>query len=165
MKVQQATPERSPMRGRIDTRAIFAVAVTIATFTISSSNTRAPDMTTGATGYSGRLVSIQSLQTDFGDMCYAQRIDPFEKNAALPAGNLFDAFDDTAHAAAQSTGNGTEISRPPVRTIRDTYPIYSSIAVDTQFNEIALQDTNLFGIKVFNRLENTPAGVEASKPT
>jgi hypothetical protein len=56
------------MRGRIDTRAIFAVAVTIATFTISSSNTRAPDITSG---YSGRLVSIQSLQTDFGDMCYA----------------------------------------------------------------------------------------------
>jgi DNA-binding beta-propeller fold protein YncE len=153
------------MRGRIDARAIFAVAVTIATFTIWSSSTRAPDIDTG---YSGRLVSIQSLQTDFGDMCYAERIDPFERNAQLPAGslgNLFGAFDDTAQAAAQSTGNGTEISRPPVRTIRDTYPIYSSIAVDTQFNEIALQDTNLFGIKVFNRLENTPADVEASKPT
>jgi len=30
------------MRGTIDTRALFAVAVTIATFTIWSSTTRAP---------------------------------------------------------------------------------------------------------------------------
>jgi len=37
-------------------------------------------------------------------MCYAERIDPFAKNAELPAGNLFEAFNDTAHAAAQSTG-------------------------------------------------------------
>jgi hypothetical protein len=81
----------------------------------------------------------------------------------LPADNLFDAFDNPVQAA-QGNGNGNEISRPPVRTIRDTYPIYSSIAVDTQFNEVVLQDTNLFGIKVFNRLEHTPAGVEASKP-
>ena len=61
---------------------MFAVAVIIATLTIWSSSTRAPDI---ATGYSGRLVSIQSMQTDYGDMCYAERIDPFEKNAALPA--------------------------------------------------------------------------------
>ena len=46
----------------------------------------------------------------------------------------------------------TELTRPPVRTILDTYPIYSSIAVDTQFNEVVLQDTNLFGLKVFSRL-------------
>ncbi|HVG53909.1 MAG TPA: hypothetical protein VM846_05760 [Vicinamibacterales bacterium] len=147
------------MLGRIDTRAIVAVATTLATFTISSSSTRAPDRSS----YSGKLVSIQHLQTDFGDMCYAERIDPFEERTGLPADNLFDAFDNPVQAA-QGNGNGNEISRPPVRTIRDTYPIYSSIAVDTQFNEVVLQDTNLFGIKVFNRLENTPAGVEASKP-
>src|SRR6185295_9744122 len=97
--IQQATPERSPMRRRIGARALFAAAVTIATFTIWSSSTRAPNI---STGYSGRLVSIQSMQTDYGDMCYAARIDPFEKNAELPAGNLgnlFGAFDDTAHAA------------------------------------------------------------------
>ena len=78
--------------------------------------------------------------------------------------NLFNAFDDSAYAAAQSTADTADLTRPPVRTIRDTFPIYSSIAVDTQFNEVVLQDTNLFGIKVFNRLENTPANVDASKP-
>src|SRR5438132_2537801 len=141
------------MRGRHSTRAFLAAAAAIATLTVSSSTTRAPDRA----GYSGRLVSIQELQTDFGDMCYADRIDPLERIADVRSDNLFAAFDDSAYAAAQSDGNSGEITRPPVRTIRDTYPIYSSIAVDTQFNEVALQDTNLLGIKVFNRLENKTA--------
>ena len=64
-------------------RALLAAAVGIATLTVSSSNTRAPDLT----GYSGRLVSMQVLQTDYGDMCYAERIDPFERSAGLPAGS------------------------------------------------------------------------------
>ena len=56
------------------------------------------------------------------------------------------------------------MTRPPVRTIKDTYPIYSSIAVDPLRDEVVLQDTNLFSIKVFNRSDNTPAGVEATQP-
>jgi DNA-binding beta-propeller fold protein YncE len=79
--------------------------------------------------------------------------------------NLFAAFEETAaHAAGEGSGDTAEVTRPPVRTIRDTYPIYSSIAVDPQFNEVILQDTNLFGIKVFNRLDNTPADAEFTKP-
>jgi hypothetical protein len=119
------------MRRRIDKRALFAAAVTVAAITIWSSSTRAPDRA----DYSGRLVSVKDLQTDYGDMCYAERIDPFALDAVAPEGNLFAAFDDTAHAAAQSTGSTTDLSRPPVRTIRDTYPIYSSIAI-AQFNEV-----------------------------
>src|SRR3989442_9058724 len=48
--------------------------------------------------------------------------------------------------------------------IRDTYPIYSSIAVDPIRDEVVLQDTNQFGIKVFNRLDNTPPNADATKP-
>src|SRR6187549_3591244 len=122
------------MRGRIDARAIVAMAVTIATFTISSSSTRAPDRT----NYTGKLVSVQDLQTDYGDMCYSERVNPFEENDAFPAGNLFDAFDEPVQAgqAGGAAAAASDIARPPVRTIRDTYPIYSSIAVDTQFNEV-----------------------------
>ena len=155
----QEIPKRSLMRGRINReKAIFAAIVAIATLIVSSS-TRAPELT----GTSGRLVSIRELQTDFGDMCYWDPAAAPQRTAVLPASNLFDVFDDAAYAAPQSTGDA-DLTRPPVRTIRDTYPIYSSIAVDTQFNEVALQDTNLFGIKVFDRLENTPANVDASKP-
>jgi hypothetical protein len=149
------------MRGRhVSERAILAAVVVIATLIVSSSLTRAPEVTRT----SGRLVSIHELETDFGDMCYSEPAAVPRRIARSPADNLFDAFDDTAYAAAQSDGNTADISRPPVRTIRDTYSIYSSIAVDTQFNEVALQDTNLFGIKVFDRLENTPAGADASRP-
>ena len=149
------------MRGRINReKAIFAAVVAIATLIVSSSSTRAPELT----GISGRLVSIQQLQTDFGDMCNWEPAAAPQRIAASPLDNLFDAFDGSAYAAAQSTADTADLTRPPVRTIRDTYPIYSSIAVDTQFNEVVLQDTNLFGIKVFNRLENTPATVDSSKP-
>jgi hypothetical protein len=145
----------------ISQRAILAAVVAIATLTISSSTTRAPDLT----GISGRLVSIQALQTDFGDLCNWEPADAPERIAESPVTNLFAAFEETpAFAASQSTADTADVTRAPVRTIRDTYPIYSSIAVDTQFNEVALQDTNLFGIKVFDRLENTPANVDSSKP-
>src|SRR5207237_10051542 len=42
--------------------------------------------------------------------------------------------------------------------------IYSSIAVDTVRDEVILQDTNLFAIRVFNRLDNTPSSAEFTAP-
>src|SRR2546429_579133 len=50
----------------------------------------------------------------------------------------------------------SDADRSPLRIIHDTYPTYSAIGVDTNSNEIFLQDENLFGIKVFNRTDNTP---------
>jgi DNA-binding beta-propeller fold protein YncE len=74
--------------------------------------------------------------------------------------NLFAEFEPaTVHAS-----DTLDVTRPPVRTIKDTYPIYSSIAVDAVRDEIILQDTNLFGIKIFNRTDNTPANVESTTP-
>src|ERR1700741_2490862 len=115
------------MRGRPTSQsASLAAVVFIATLTISSSGTKAPDLTEN----SGRLVSIQELQTDFGDMCYWEPEAMPERVSRSAVSNLFDAFDDSA-SAAQSTSDTGDVTRPPVRTIRDTYPIYSSIAVDT----------------------------------
>jgi DNA-binding beta-propeller fold protein YncE len=149
------------MRGsQTYSRAIVAAIVAIATLIIFTPGTKAP----AATEISGQLVSVRDLQTDFGDMCYADPAEAPRPVAKSGAANLFDAFDDTAYAAGGAAGDTVDLTRPPVRTIRDTYPIYSSIAVDTQFNEVVLQDTNLFGIKVFDRMENTPANVDASKP-
>jgi 6-phosphogluconolactonase (cycloisomerase 2 family) len=54
--------------------------------------------------------------------------------------------------------------RAPERTIRDTYPTYSAIAVDENDNEIFLEDENLFGIKVFNRTDNTPPNAAFTEP-
>jgi hypothetical protein len=57
-----------------------------------------------------------------------------------------------------------EDERPPLRVIRDTYPTYSALAVDFNSNEVFLQDENLFGIKVFDRMTNTPANAAFSEP-
>ena len=49
-------------------------------------------------------------------------------------------------------------ARTPVRTIRDTAPTYSAVAVDVNSNEVILQDNNLWQYQVFDRLSPTPAG-------
>jgi DNA-binding beta-propeller fold protein YncE len=57
-----------------------------------------------------------------------------------------------------------DADRAPVRAIKDSYPTYSAIAVDTNSNEVYLQDENLFGLKVFNRLDNTPPTAAFTEP-
>ncbi len=110
---------------------------------------------------SARLVSLEHLPDD-AEFC--ARPEPVSAIAALSAefeeNSLFDAFKEKSVYAADTV----EVNRPPVRMIKDTYPIYSSIAVDPVRDEVVMQDTNLFGIKVFNRLDNTPPNVNAAKP-
>jgi 6-phosphogluconolactonase (cycloisomerase 2 family) len=149
--------------GRQHPRQGTALAVAVATaMIVVGSSTLAPltNSSRDITG-SARLVAIQEFP-DFGDVC---NMEPPGVEPGAPDENLFSAFaEPAAHAAVQSSSETTDVTREPVRTIRDTYPIYSSIAVDTQHDEIALQDTNQFGIKFFPRLENTPRDAEASKP-
>ncbi len=57
--------------------------------------------------------------------------------------------------AAEARAHG---ARTPVRTIRDTAPTYSAVAVDANSNEVILQDNNLWEYQVFDRLSPTPAG-------
>jgi 6-phosphogluconolactonase (cycloisomerase 2 family) len=51
-----------------------------------------------------------------------------------------------------------------VRTIADTYPTYTAVGVNLQTDEVFLQDNNLWSYRVFNRLDNTPAGAEMTRP-
>jgi len=108
-----------------------------------------------------RLVSVEQLPQNT-EMCMSP--EPVSAIAALRAefedNNLFSAFGETtAHAA-----DTVELERPPLRVIKDTYPIYSSIVVDPIRNEVVMQDTNLFRIAVFNRTESTPPNASASQP-
>ncbi len=61
-------------------------------------------------------------------------------------------------------GSDAGVDLPPVRVIRDSYATYSAIALDLNTNEVLLQDENLFGIKVFDRLDNTPPTAAFSEP-
>jgi DNA-binding beta-propeller fold protein YncE len=57
-----------------------------------------------------------------------------------------------------------EATRPPVRTIQDTYPEYTAVALNLQADEVLLQDNNLWSTRIFNRLDDTPAGAEFLRP-
>jgi 6-phosphogluconolactonase (cycloisomerase 2 family) len=119
-----------------------------------------------------RLVSVQQLPA--GDACEweddatADREQEFvalrqqratsSLIANLHPGRLFAAF---------QTPRGWSGTPPPadrtmtaVRTIRDTHPTFSAVAVDVNSNEVILQDNNLWSYRVFNRTDNTPPGAE-----
>ncbi len=85
-----------------------------------------------------------------------------------PASAMYTLAGSIPQRGGTGSGGGTPagiaIDRAPVRAIRDTYPTYSAVAVDLNSNEVYLQDENLFGYKVFDRLTNTPPGAGFSEP-
>jgi len=108
---------------------------------------------------SARLVSIQEL-SDAGEMCVWE-----PQAVASVDGNLFSAFEDRpVLAAGQDSAGTTDVARPPVRNILDTDPIYSAVTVDTRLDEVYLQDPNTWSIRVFGRLDNTPASAPRTEP-
>lgn len=102
-----------------------------------------------------RLLSIQEAP-DLGDSCARPDRVPAQQN-------LFDEFASTT-VHAQEAGNSIEISRPPVRDILDTAPVYSSVGVDVEHNEVFLQDSNTWSIRVFGRLDNAKPGTPPTEP-
>lgn len=86
---------------------------------------------------------------------------PFSMSLAQQSASSGSAARTVGRPAGRTTD---DLDRPPVRVIRDTYPTYSAIAVDTNTNEVYLQDENLFGLKVFDRLDNTPATAAFTEP-
>ena len=82
----------------------------------------------------------------------------------VPASAVAPASFFQGQGATTGTTAGVELEREPVRIIRDTYATYSAIALDLNTNEVYLQDENLFGVKVFNRLDNTPANASFTEP-
>ena len=82
----------------------------------------------------------------------------------LPASANFSLAAAQGSSAADQEASAQELDRAPVRAIRDTYPTYSAVAVDLETDEVYLQDENLFGYKVFNRLDNTPPNAAFTEP-
>jgi DNA-binding beta-propeller fold protein YncE len=87
----------------------------------------------------------QNLFATFLAAPFQQTSDPYDKPAPLDSAN--------------------RITRAPdSRTIGDTYPTYTSVAVNLQADEVVLQDNNLWSVRVFNRLDNTPATAAFTQP-
>jgi hypothetical protein len=117
------------------------------------------------TGYP-QLVSFEpmpeALETPEGEMCqWVPTSAQTTLMAELSEGQL------PARASTGSeadTRTAVDADRAPVRVIRDSYPTYSAVGVDLNSNEVFLQDENLFGIKVFSRLDNTPPSASFTEP-
>jgi len=108
-----------------------------------------------------QLVSIEP-GPDVGEMCYWE---PTDVHGSAQENNLLASFEQTSvHAASQQNGQTADVTRPPVRNILDTDPIYTSVAVDTRNDEVFLQDSNTWSIRVFNRLDNTPPSAARTEP-
>lgn len=84
---------------------------------------------------------------------------------------LFAAFQQDDEGASRQGGRRPppapalrEINRQPsFRILGDTYPTYTAVGVNTQTNEVFVQDNNLWATWVFNRTDNTPPREPATK--
>ncbi len=125
---------------------ILAMAIRVSTSPESSSNYR--------------LVSIKKV-SDLGEICLPAEPGSGETNAE----QLLDLLrGKPVYAAAQESGQTLELNRQPVRRLWDTDPSYGSIAFDSRTGKVFLQDLNLWAIRIFDRMTNTPAGAERSQP-
>jgi len=105
----------------------------------------------------GRLIAYDQYE-EAGDMC------------VMPAAWQREAI----RAAYQESTAGSRRALPSnlpassykeyLRRIRDEYPTFASVSVDTVRDEVVLTDESTFKILVYARTENTPAGAEASTP-
>ena len=107
-----------------------------------------------------QLISVEPLPAEVGQMC--EWMPASASMSATLQQSLF-ASGPAAEAAADAP-NPLQIDRAPVRQLRDTYPTYSAVAMDLQTQEVYLQDENLYGYKVFNRLDNTPPTAGFTEP-
>jgi DNA-binding beta-propeller fold protein YncE len=108
-----------------------------------------------------QLVSIEPLPSADGEMC--QWI-PASASSTLTEALLQEEDSGPARSASKGAAAAGNADRKPARVIRDTFPTYSAIAVNLQKDEVLVQDENLFGIKVFDRLDNTPAKAAFTEP-
>ncbi len=114
-----------------------------------------------------RLVSVQQLPEKI-DACALDESGGPDANVASPEEEsllsvLREDPSPVLIASPQSQPTGRR-GRTPVRTIRDTAPTYSAVAVDVNSNEVVLQDNNLFEYQVFDRLSPTPTGPDDITP-
>lgn len=100
-----------------------------------------------------RLVSSAPLAEQDGMMC-----------EFVPASAGNEVLASMQAASAAKSASSETVDRAPLRTIRDTYPTYSAIALDLTSNEVYMQDENLFGYRVFGRLDNTPPTAAFTEP-
>src|SRR5437016_4234354 len=106
-----------------------------------------------ATG-SPQLVSIRELP-NMGEGCTWEPVGVSSTMMIPETRDDYGLFagwrDRSAYASSFQDAQTSDVTRPPVRMIRDLDPIYSSVAVDPVRDEVILQDNNLWATRIFNR--------------
>ncbi|MBI4479157.1 MAG: beta-propeller fold lactonase family protein [Acidobacteria bacterium] len=100
-----------------------------------------------------RLISMENIPAPEGTLC-----------EWTPASATERIFLRQEPSSGSRVGGPSHLSRAPLRVIRDSYPTYSSVAVDPIREELLLQDENLFQILVYDRMANTPPGASITEP-
>ncbi|OFV98683.1 MAG: hypothetical protein A3H94_04140 [Acidobacteria bacterium RIFCSPLOWO2_02_FULL_60_20] len=159
--------QKMPLRFSGGAIVLLVLVIGGATWMLLGGTPQAPEMS-AASRAAGRistgapqLVSIERLPEMDGAMCQWM---PASASTSLMATLQQEAMATRPGTAADPAGADIPGDRAPLRIIRDTNPTYSAIAVDTNSNEVFLQDENLFGIKVFDRTTNTPPSAAFSEP-
>ncbi|MBI4464314.1 MAG: hypothetical protein HY647_06375, partial [Acidobacteria bacterium] len=158
---------RTALRLRLNWLAAAALGlpIAVAVWIAISGETKHPLEASSAiqqkpTGYP-QLISVEPLPGLDGQMCEWV---PASSNMTLAAALQQESAASAVARSADQPGTSVDADRAPLRTIRDTYPTYSALAVDPNSNEVFLQDENVFGIKVFNRTDNTPSSANFTEP-
>ena len=159
--------QRSRLRWGLTRLTMLTIICVIAGFVLSLGG-RASQLILGQKAGSGpRLVSYHELPEMQGEMCTWL---PASANESLMAALQ------QSQGAASPTGEAAAAARPSdsvkaeagkraaLRVIRDPNPAFSGIAVDPVRNEVVMADENLFGVLVYDRLENTPPAARMSEP-
>ena len=106
---------------------------------------------------SPQLVKLDPLPSMDGEMC--------EWVPASASSTLAVSLQQGGGAPGSAAALKEEIrKRPPLRTIRDSYAAFSSVAVDVKNNEVVMTDENLFQVLVYDRLANTPPTATMTEP-
>lgn len=105
--------------------------------------------------HAGGPVSLAAVSGD-GTLV---RYEPLSDGCVMPAGPPA-----VQSRSTSPTANAPQMVSSPARTIKDPYPSFAAVAIDAERGEVAFTDESLFQVLVYDRLDNTPAGAEASTP-
>ena len=143
---------------------VIAAATLVAAAMVAISWTDRTDRTLGTSRGSARLVSIEQY-SESEELCTSEPAIAESETTPDVLGMLEALRPQPLYAASQAgSGETVEITRPPVRNIRDTDPVYTAVAVDNFSNEVYLQDSNTWSLHVFNRSDNTPPAAARTEP-
>ncbi len=143
--------------GLVMMTAVMAVAVSVLQFGRMELPPAGGHLPRGANAHAGgpKLIAVAELPEMDGQMCeWSPASYTATQITATTQSRTQTALSDSASAA----------KRRPVRVIRDSYPAFSSVAVDAKNNEVVVTDENLFQILVYNRDAATPPPTSFSEP-